>query len=247
MKYLLFLLITFQANAHLLEVDFKSLRDTTVTDTIPDSTIIDYHLDIAGKSKFRDSVIVEKYSEFKDSARFTSLVANYIRVTNLRMPISDGVLRMANGSVVSSKVFRSDIEIDYKKIMFGGPDAQAKVSESFVYNDSTGTLYVPNIVVGEGASEELFFGKKIRKVKEDYKLEDRIETVLVDTTDKDVAVELFQPEKEGKILTLKKTKGKHRILIKGKIADKGNDLQDLKVKNFDTIKLIWDGAEWQKL
>ena len=221
MKYLILFLISFTTHARIFEVE---------RDTIPDSTIIDYHLDIAGKSKFRDSVRFEGLTKFFTLAHFTGAL-----IETLRMPLNDGVLQISENIVFSSHIPLGQVGgTQQGRIPFGNAAHDLTTNEAFHYVDSIGTLFVPNIVIGEAGTEEFFFGKKLKKISEDYQLEDRVETIFVDTSQKDIKIQLKPPQKEGKLILIKKVKGKHKFYV-----------DNQKVK--DSIKLIWDGETWQKL
>lgn len=225
MKFLLLFFITFTTQAKLFTASL-----TIKKDTIPDSTIIDYHLDIAGKSKFRDSVRFQGLTKFFTLAHFTGAL-----IEALSMPLSDGVLQISENIVFSGPVPLGKIGgIQEGRIPFGNAAHDLTSNEAFHYVDSTGTLYVQNIVIGDGSFEEFLRKKSFKKISSDYSVEDTVETIFVDTTQRQIKIDLHPTNKEGKILFIKRTKGNHKFYA-------GN----YKVK--DNIKLIWDGEQWFKL
>jgi len=226
MKFVFFLLITLKTYASIeIDTTFNPPGDTT------SPTASMYLLELAGKAKFKDSVRFQYLTRFLDVAHFTNAL-----IETLRLPIADGILQVSEQNVFSGAIAATQIgSVATGRVTFGDSTQKLKTSELFRYEDSTGTLFVPNIVIGEGGSEGLRLGGGFAKIKRNFTADDRIETIFVDTSDDKIEIDLKPPKREGKSIFIKRVKGKHSFIVN----------KEYKAK--DDIKLIWDGSTWIRL
>lgn len=230
MKYFLFLILfSFQASAWVCDtLPDPPDRDSVIIDTT-NTHFLDYQLDIAGRAKFRDSVRFEYLTKFFDIAHFVNA---HIETLTLRK--RDGVLHISEREVYSGPVYLSEVE-SAPGVFYADTLGKAKVTQGFYFDEETQTIHVPNIVVGDSVSGAF---AKLKSIKDDYNLEGRVETLLIDTSQKDISINLTERQPYGKIVLLKKVRGRHKANVVAK---------DLSLKIKDSIKLIWDGSNWQQL